>query len=652
MAKGLADNVRRLADIKRRLAQMRFADFLDYITPTYDRQWFHTIIANKCQALIEGTLGTNRLMVFVPPQHGKALPIDTPVFTTKGWKNHGDLNDGDYVFGADGKPKAVIANSGAYEWNVQTMSFQCGYSIECAKEHLWKLSVEYDDHKGRREVVQEAGEIYKRKHRRSPAIECAPALQTEERQLPIDPYILGVWLGDGLKGQGVFVEGEDIEYWSQFGETRRVKPTYYRIKVDGLYKALRESGILRYKHIPIDYLLSSVEQRTALLCGIMDTDGTVGRDNGNCEFCQKEGQLAEDVYTLIRSLGYKARRNTYDMKLNGRIVGKKVRILFNPDKDAEIFRLPRKKVRLIDKTKGDRGDKNKFFITSYGSKPRTTMVNCIQVEGGMYLAGRDLIPTHNSQIVSRSFPAWYLGKNPKAKIVGCSYSAELAQQFSRAIQRTIDSEEYSAAFPKTYLNSPNVSTDARKGYLRNIDIFETVGYGGFYKAVGVGGSLTGTPVDLGIIDDPVKDAMEANSQTYRDRVWAWYTDVFLTRLHNESKQIFIMTRWHEDDLAGRLLKQEPDKWTVVKFPALKEDDTNPEDPRQIGEALWEARHSRERLLEVEARSPRTFASLYQQRPVIIGGNIVKREWFQLMPLAEFNRIHNGEPIIFFIDTAY
>lgn len=262
-------------------------------------------------------------------------------------------------------------------------------------------------------------------------------------------------------------------------------------------------------------------------------------------------------------------------------------------------------------------------------------------------------PQHGkSEIVSRKFPAWALGINPLLKIVGSSYSADLAEQFSRSIQRTIDSSEYKEVFPNTYLNNQNVTHDKKRGWVRKVDMFETVGFGGFYKAVGVGGSLTGTPADIGIIDDPVKDALEAGSQTYRDRVWDWYNDVFLTRLHNRSKQILIMTRWHEDDLAGRLLEHEPEKWTVVSIPAIREDGSSQEDPRKIGEALWEERHSLERLLDVEKRSPRTFAALYQQRPTVAGGNIVKREWFRHIKPAEFRRIYDDEPIVFFMDTAY
>lgn len=262
-------------------------------------------------------------------------------------------------------------------------------------------------------------------------------------------------------------------------------------------------------------------------------------------------------------------------------------------------------------------------------------------------------PQHGkSEIVSRKFPAWVLGRNPLMKIVGCSYSADLAQQFSRSVQHTIDSQEYASVFPNTYLNNSNVKSDSRKGWLRNVDLFETVGFGGFYKAVGVGGSLTGTPVDLGIIDDPIKGALEASSPTYRERVWNWYTDVFFTRLHNKSKQILIQTRWHEDDLAGRLLDREGDRWEVVRIPAIREDFDDADDPRELGEALWEEEHSLESLRDAEARSPRTFAALYQQRPVVQGGNIVKRDWFGHITPREFAARRRLEPIVFFLDTAY
>ena len=260
-------------------------------------------------------------------------------------------------------------------------------------------------------------------------------------------------------------------------------------------------------------------------------------------------------------------------------------------------------------------------------------------------------PQHGkSEIVSRRFPAWALGRNPDLKIVGCSYSSDLASQFSRAIQRTIDTPEYAELFPDTFLNSSN-RVESR-GYLRNVDLFETAGHDGFYKAVGVCGGLTGTAVDIAIIDDPVKDAIEAYSPTYRERVWDWYVNVLSTRLHNDSRQLFIMTRWHDDDLAGRILKREADEWEIICLPAIKERNDNPDDPREIGEPLWESRHSRERLRKVEEQTPSTFASLYQQRPVIEGGNTVKSDWFGKIAQQQFESIRGRTPVHFFVDTGY
>lgn len=275
------------------------------------------------------------------------------------------------------------------------------------------------------------------------------------------------------------------------------------------------------------------------------------------------------------------------------------------------------------------------------------------IDGGIKNLMVFVPPQHGkSEIISRNFPAWAFGRNPDLKIAGCSYSADLAEQFSRSVQRIIDSKEYQDIFPDTFLNGSNIRT-ATKGYLRNVDMFEMVGHQGFYKAVGVGGPLTGTPVDIAIIDDPVKDANEANSVTYRQRVWDWYNTVLTTRLHNHSKQLFIMTRWHEDDLAGRILKAEPQEWTVLSIPAICEQKNDGcLSNREVGEALWPSHHSIQKLEKQKARAPREFNALYQQHPTIEGGNIVRRDWFQRISLEDFISMRFNEPIHFYLDTAY
>jgi len=264
-------------------------------------------------------------------------------------------------------------------------------------------------------------------------------------------------------------------------------------------------------------------------------------------------------------------------------------------------------------------------------------------------------PQHGkSEISSRRFPAYALGRNPKLKVAICSYSQDLASGFNRNIQSIIDDKPFQELFPQTTLNNQNVSNDLKKGALRNSSIFEIVGHGGFLKSVGVGGSLTGTPVDFGIIDDPFKDRAEARSKTIRDNVWAWYEDVFSTRLHNDSKQLLLFTRWHEDDLAGRLLEREADQWEILAIPAIKEQSKplpqaiDIDDPRDIDEALWEDKHSAERILKVREFSPITFNSLYQQRPSAQDGNMMKRDWFQI--LDNYNERNYKFDV--YIDGAY
>jgi hypothetical protein len=170
-------------------------------------------------------------------------------------------------------------------------------------------------------------------------------------------------------------------------------------------------------------------------------------------------------------------------------------------------------------------------------------------------------------------------------------------------------------------------------------MFETVSHRGFYKSVGVGGSLTGTPGDIGIIDDPIKDAMEAESQTYRARIWDWFTQVFLTRLHNDSQIIITQTRWNLDDLSGRILKamNNDNSWTVLSLPAICEGSVNDNDPRYIGQALWEEKHSLKRLNEIKAANPRAFHALYQQEPKPFEGGLIYPR-FKTITQTEFDAI--------------
>lgn len=276
-----------------------------------------------------------------------------------------------------------------------------------------------------------------------------------------------------------------------------------------------------------------------------------------------------------------------------------------------------------------------------------------------------LPPQHGkSELSSRRFPAYCLGRNPKLKIALASYGADLSQGFSRDVQSIIDTPRYRELFPDTKLNV--VGVDEAKGERKTDSFFETVGHKGFVKAVGVKGSLTGSRVDIGIIDDPFKDRQEATSKTIRDRVWMWYQDVFLLRLHNNSRQLMLFTRWHEDDLAGRILdpnneyydEEEAKEWTVIALPAIKES-TKPipqaidvRDPREIGEALWEEMHGRTKYERMSRINPTGYNSLAQQRPTAEEGNKLKRDWFEIKDERELPFSLNSITPDYFIDGAF
>ena len=235
-------------------------------------------------------------------------------------------------------------------------------------------------------------------------------------------------------------------------------------------------------------------------------------------------------------------------------------------------------------------------------------------------------PQHGkSEGATRRLPAFVLGQDPDKRIAIVSYNAIKARKFNRELQRIMDDDRYYELFPQTLLaGQASYQEQGRRSrnYARNSDECEIVGCQGSFKTIGVGGSLTGEPVDMLIMDDLYKDASSAWSPVIRQNVADWYDTVASTRLHNDSQQLLVFTRWHMEDLAGRLLEQEgiydpienPQGWLLVSFPAIQNRPPSEQDPRAEGEPLWPERHSLDKLLEIKGRSPTVFESLYQQNP--------------------------------------
>ena len=267
-------------------------------------------------------------------------------------------------------------------------------------------------------------------------------------------------------------------------------------------------------------------------------------------------------------------------------------------------------------------------------------------------------PQHQkTTMMTEYLPPFAFGQSIDYQTLLVMYNSTQAKKYNRKIQRIMESPIYQKVFPNTRLNEKRAVNSEKGNYVKNSDEFEVVCGRGFFKSVGLGGGIAGNPAKIALMDDLIKNYEEANSLTYRDRTDNWYKDELVTRLHNDSKVAFTITRRHEDDQAGRLIKRDGliengGKWKVIKIPAIKEDESNPSDIRQVGEALFPSLHSLARLLEIQEKQPRTFASLYQQRPTAIGGDMIKGEWFTIKKPSEIPFNINQATWNLWIDGAW
>lgn len=218
-----------------------------------------------------------------------------------------------------------------------------------------------------------------------------------------------------------------------------------------------------------------------------------------------------------------------------------------------------------------------------------------------------------STYASVLFPPWFLGRNPEMSVIAASHTAELAERFGRRVRNIVAGQEFKNVF------GFGLSADSQAAGRWDTE------RGGEYYAAGVGGSVTGRRADLALIDDPVRSREDADSERGRESAWQWYVNDLLTRLKPGARQILVMTRWHEDDLGGRILAREAHKWRVVKLPMIAVDN----DPlgRKPGEMLWPEWFTAD-MIEAARRDTRAWNSLYQQEPAPESGDYFKREWFR------------------------
>jgi hypothetical protein len=416
-------------------------------------QWKFHSLARSCDK--EG--GPTEIGVGGARGPGKQLSIDTEIPTPTGFATMGEIKVGDIVLSSSGIPIEVMACTPIdYKADSYEIKFDSGETIKADGRHLWltktaderasdiRRTEEFRSSRRKKRLsrsknnpkfakqsaiitkfnkekvysyknpsigsIRTTEEIYKtlrcQKGRAvNHSIENTQPIDFNEASLLIEPYLFGLWLGDGYSKSGVIGMCEkDIDTLRSFLpddvrfriDIKNRKTPFKMARIPGMTTKLRDVGVYGNKHIPMIYKRASFLQRLSLLQGMMDTDGSVSKKDGGCELGFSNKNLIQDALEIITSLGIKARIISKRAKIYGRDVGETYRIIFTPR--LRVFRLLRK--LSIQKQSGFRSCTNRRFIVSV-EKIKPVPMRCIQVssQDGMYLVGRTFIPTHNSHCV-------------------------------------------------------------------------------------------------------------------------------------------------------------------------------------------------------------------------------------------------------------
>lgn len=498
-------------------------------------------------------------------EHYKMLCNTTPVLTAnRGWVAHGDLVIGDMVYSPSGAPVRVTWVSPVYtDGDCYRVLFSDGAEIIAGGRHLWRLR-----HKIRRRV---SGSAVRRIEWRHEVVSTTDLAQMAGRrdvgvteplempvvQLPVDPYVLGAWLGDGTSSSGTitcaYTDHEIIERIRLKGVTadERVSSNansgLYRL--GGMTSALRRMGLINNKHIPDEYLRASVYQRRELLRGLMDTDGHCN-SRGTATFINMNGHLAAQVCELAVGLGLRAQLRSHLALYRDKRI-KVWRVSFQAHKDRNPFSLKRKADLAIARYL-HRGTRFVKLVEPVAPVP----CRCITVENpdGMYLAGRSMVPTHNSSAGTLAGIIQEVVRDPEITIGIFSFNNASAKAFLKQIKNEFEgNRRLHMAYPGVFYDnpereSPSWSEDRGLVVRRKSNPKEpTVDAHGL-----VDGMPTGMHYQLRVYDDVVTEKSVTTPDMLTKTFDAWALSLFLGK--EGGRQWHFGTRYHFGDAYGRILE--------------------------------------------------------------------------------------------------
>ena len=572
----------------------KFESYLYYMERDrqYDKRFYMPrrktlhIVAQDMQDLEDDVLDTYGLSM--PSRVGKALAYDTPVLTENGWKKHGDLTIRDKVIGLDGKFKKIIAihNPCTMEYKVITSD---GEEIICHGNHEWYVM---DRRTGEYSNI-ETKEMFGKEHERGGharfIFPIRNAIQGKHKELSVDPYTLGAWLGDG-RNTNPDICGAESDYaiikhiidngyeisWDTKHKTTGVR--YYGFRK--LRSDLQKYGMCHSrkrveKYIPDEYQTASIEQRLELLAGLLDTDGYLSKKEKRYQFTTNEELLRDGIITLINGFGWRTSvtRRESGMSSSGIYANKPYWVVsFNPTMYIPC-QLERKQLFEFSKQRRTTIEKIEKIDNC------NTQGNCITVDGGIYRVGKRLVPTHNSTICI-FFLSWVGLRKPMSHNAMGGHSGQLVKRFFRGLDNVIDTPEYRYNELFSYANPTMKKVVERKSSdpaeltinLGKADEFST------FTCRSADATWTGA-IDVSedgylYVDDLVRDREHSLSASRMENTYQEYQNKMLDRMNDGAKKILVGTLW---SVLDPLIREEHEnignpRARFRKIPALNEND--------------------------------------------------------------------------------
>lgn len=535
-------------------------------------------VVDKLQALEDDEL--DELFVHMPARIGKLMADDTPVWTSNGWKQHGDLVVGDLVVGSDGMYTKVVQIHPKHH-TTHTVTLTDGSKYECHANHEWTVY----DRVSKQYRTMETKDIAKRKLYSSGHyifnLPLRPIIEGEYQEFTLPPYILGAWLGDGTNQKPcITIDKNDFGIANKFERLGfPIKHTYTH-KITGvethdfgekLSDELHKYGmcfrsVRTEKHIPQEYLKADANQRLQLLAGLLDTDGTLAKKERRYHYSTTSERLKDDFVQLIHSFGWRACVTKREPELSSSGIQGKLPVYtigFNPTLHMKCV-LPRKQLHEFSTQK-------RVSIASI-EESKAKKGNCITVENsdGLYAVGKNMHLTHNSQLMT-VFAAWHCARDTEASNLYCTYKESLGGAFLDGVMEMWTDPTYCHldVFPKAVI----VYTDAKN---HKVDLQRKKKYKSL-SGKGLESGLNGEYDAKGvlIIDDIIEGIQDVLNPETLKRKQTVFDNNLMSRAKEKCKIIYNGTIWSLHDIyMNRLdfLENNPEatgiRWEILKIPAL------------------------------------------------------------------------------------